>query len=164
MRTRNIAFEQNFVVEQASDLSQQVLVLSTSDDDDNDFDLAPQLKMLHETSGRVSQPKSAVCIWLDGPELQLLEDFLKGIQDMLLHAESRRNPEHYVERMLEFTSGRASRSSSASSITSFMLHSSSGRRLSEEFEEEGQTTTDMMRFTSGRREKPFARVSREENE
>jgi hypothetical protein len=165
MRTWNYASEQGLVVEQASDPSQQVLVLSTGDDDDEDgLDLAPQLKMLHETSGRASQPKSAVCIWLDGPELQLLGDFLKGIQDMLLRAESRRNPEHYIERMLDFTSGRASRSSSASSTMSFMLHISSGRRISEEFEEEGQTTTDMMRFTSGRREKPLARASREENE
>jgi hypothetical protein len=163
MRPRNTAFEQGLVVEQASGLSQQVLVISTGDDDD-DFDLAPQIRMLDETSGRVPQTKSVVCVWLDGPELQLLEDFLKGIQDKLLHAESRRNPEHYVERMLEFTSGRASRSSSASSITSFMLQFSSGRRILEEFEEEGQTTTDMMRFTSGRREKPLARASREENE
>ena len=163
MRPRQIAFEQGYVTEKSSDLSQQVLVLSTGDDDDV-FDLDPQLKMLHETSGRVSQPKSVVCIWLEGTELQLIEDFLKGIQDILLRAESRRHPEHYVERMLEFTSGRASRSTSSSSAMSFMLHSSSGRRLSEEFEEEGQATTDMMRFTSGRREKPSARVSREENE
>jgi hypothetical protein len=73
-----------------------------------------------------------VLLFTDEPEL------LSSCSDalsQLIEMQGNHNSEHYIERMLHFTSGR--------------LHLSKGEAGSEG-EEGGSQTTDMMRYTSGR--------------
>ena len=122
----------------AADLiDEQVLVLTAGNDELEGEDSVPRTKMSDETSGRVPI-KMEIGIWMEdsvwlGELTEGLEQFCKQrrVQD----------PELYLERMLDVTSGRVEKA------ILMMLHNSNGRADSIE----GSPTTDMMRFTSGRR-------------
>jgi hypothetical protein len=94
--------------------------------------------------GRISPPimpspiNDQVCteyeVLLFTEEPELLLSFSDGLKELI---ES--NSEHYIERMLDFTSGRLQISKEESGS---------------EGEEAGSQTTDMMRYTSGRASRP----------
>jgi hypothetical protein len=136
--------------------SQQVVVFRSGDDVEEAVAQVIVRKMLHHTSGRTSplhsspQVPAEISMWV-GDSACLSGLFTAATT--LIEDERAVNSEHYVERMLEFTSGRVS------TETSFMLSSLSGRLGVGEEEEEEEVTTDMMRFTSGR----LPRLSRDES-
>jgi hypothetical protein len=136
--------------------SQQVVVFRSGDDvEEADAEVMGRFKMLHHTSGRTSplhsppQVPAEICMWV-GDSVCLSGLFTAATK--LIEDKRADNSEHYVERMLEFTSGRVS------TETSFMLSSLSGRLGVCQEKEEEEVTTDMMRFTSGR----LPRLSRDE--
>lgn len=132
--------------------SQQVVVFRSGDDVDVAGAQAIGRKMMHHTSGRMSpldhspQGSVEICMWVG--DSACLGGFFTAASELI--GERAFNSEHYVERMLEYTSGRVSKG------TSFMLSHLSGRLG---FGEEEEATTDMMRFTSGR----LPRSSRDES-
>lgn len=146
---------------------------STAVDGENDG--GDLLRMMDESSGRVSRTRmmeessgrvpgkivtkmgsrTEICLCaVDEDGGLFLANLLEEVQDRI---GIERNPEHYLERMLDITSGRSDRP------LRFMLHHSSGRRQPSDWEEEGGgVTTDMMRFTSGRQPRP-SRFSEEDS-
>lgn len=131
-----------------SDVYEQHLAISFGDTAASQDDIGKVLhvRMMDETSGRVP-PKIAngTEIVLRAHELEFLSNLLEELNEL---RGVRRDPEHYVERMLHVTSGRVGHAHR------FMLHHSSGRAerssRNSECSEEGEVTMDMMRFTSGR--------------
>ncbi len=120
----------------AADLiDEQVLVLTAGNDECEGEDSVPRTRMSDETSGRVPI-KMEIGIWMEDPVW--LGELTEGLEQF---CKQRRDPELYLERMLDVTSGRVEKT------VIMMLHNANGRaeRI------EGSPTTDMMRFTSGRR-------------
>lgn len=131
-----------------------VICVGSSVASDGEEDGGGQLRMMDESSGRVPGKndtkmgaRTEICLYADGVDGGLfLADLSEEVQDRI---GIERNPEHFLERMLDMTSGRADRTQR------FMLHHSSGRSERSDWEEEGgDVTTDMMRFTSGRQPRP----------
>ena len=152
-----------------------VLCVGSSVASDGEEDGGGQLRMMDESSGRVPGKndtkmgaRTEICLYanvVDGGFF--LADLSKEVQDRI---GIQRDPGHYLERMLDMTSGRVERdpehdiertrmldmtSGRADRTQRFMLHHSSGRGQRLDWEEEGgDVTTDMMRFTSGRQPRP----------
>jgi hypothetical protein len=136
-------------------VARQTLVIRVSSSAEADVEDvgASQLRMMHESSGRVPGNSNAavvpaeICLFSGGADDDLFLADLSG--EIQMRIGIKRNPEHYLERMLDFTSGRVS------PPQRFMLHHSSGRaehsaRLERE-EASNEVTMDMLRFTSGRK-------------
>jgi hypothetical protein len=122
----------------AADLiDEQVLVLTAGNDECEGEDSVPRTKMSDETSGRVPI-KMEIGIWMEDPVW--LGELTEGLEQFCKQRRVQ-DTELYLERMLEVTSGRVEKT------VFMMLHNANGRaeRI------EGSPTTDMMRFTSGRR-------------
>jgi hypothetical protein len=134
-----------------------VLCVGSSVASDGEEDGGGQLRMMDE-----------ICLYADVVDGGFfLADLSKEVQDRI---GIQRDPGHYLERMLDMTSGRVERdpehdiertrmldmtSGRADRTQRFMLHHSSGRGQRLDWEEEGgDVTTDMMRFTSGRQPRP----------
>ena len=116
---------------------QECLVLTTKQDEDT----MPRTKMSDETSGRVPR-NMEIGIWLE--DSLSLNELLEGLEQFC-KVKQVRDPELYMERMLHVSSGRVE-------PLLMMLHHSGGRAsASSKAQLEEVMTTDMMRFTSGRR-------------